>query len=62
MSSTNDYKAQVVIETLGILAGQLPPKVLSLAVEWAAQHRAELLGNWEGLRTSGNFTKIEPLA
>lgn len=57
----NDFKAQVVIETLGVLAGHLPPKVLSLVVEWAALHRDELTRNWDGLRTSGLFEKIDPL-
>ena len=57
----NEHAAQVLIQSLGMLEGSLPPKVLSLVVEWASLHRQELLENWEGLRTSGEFKKIEPL-
>lgn len=32
----NEFEASVVIETLGIMEGRLPAKVLSLAVEWAS--------------------------
>jgi hypothetical protein len=57
----NDHEAQVLIESLGVLNGSLPPRVLSLVVEWASQHRDELMSNWNGLRSSGEFRKIEPL-
>jgi uncharacterized protein DUF4160 len=51
----------VLIQSLGLLEGTLPPKVMSLVVEWASLHRQELLENWEGLRSSGKFKKIDPL-
>jgi hypothetical protein len=57
----NEYGAQILIESLGLLEGSLPAKVQSLVVEWASIHRGELQANWEGLRTSGQFKKIEPL-
>ncbi len=62
MSSTNDYRALIAIGSLGTIEGQLPPRVLSLAVEWASMHRDELLANWTALSTTGQFHKIEPLA
>jgi hypothetical protein len=58
----NEHEALIAIESLGIVEGSLPPKALSLVVEWASQHRAELLGNWQGLSTLGRFQKIAPLA
>ena len=42
-----EFKAEVVIETLQILAGRLPRRVLAMILEWAAGHRAELLEDWE---------------
>lgn len=57
----NEHEAQIAIETLGVLNGSLPPKVLSLVVEWASLHRDELLANWQGLSTVGQFNKIAPL-
>lgn len=57
----NDYSASVLIETLGVLEGRAPAKVLSLVVEWASLHQVELLQNWESIRTTGAYRRIEPL-
>lgn len=57
----NDSAAAVLIETLGLMEGRLPPRVLSLVVEWADMHQAELLENWNTLRLNGGFHRIEPL-
>ena len=57
----NDSRAAIDIKTLGVLEGELPPRVLSLVVEWAGQHKGEILENWEELRRTGNFKKIQPL-
>lgn len=57
----NEFEASVLIETLGILEGRLPPKVLSLTVEWASLHQVELLENWESIRVSASYRRIEPL-
>jgi hypothetical protein len=58
----NEFEASVVIESLGIMEGRLPAKVLSLAVEWASLHQPELMQNWESIRTTGVYRRIEPLA
>lgn len=39
----NEFKASVNIESLGVVDGKLPPKVLSLVVEWAGMHQPELM-------------------
>jgi len=57
----NEFEASVLIETLGILEGRLPARVLSLAVEWASLHQTELMQNWESIRTTGACSRIEPL-
>ena len=38
-----DAKAEIEIQTLTVLAGKLPPRVLGLVIEWASQHQEELL-------------------
>ena len=43
------------------MEGHLPPRVLSLVVEWAGLHQAELLDNWNTMRSTGQFRRIEPL-
>jgi len=43
------------------MEGKLPAKVLSLVVEWASEHQGELLDNWNELKETGHFHKIQPL-
>lgn len=54
-------RAVMDIETLSILKGDLAPRVLGLVVEWAAQHQAELLANWNLARRHSALNKIAPL-
>ena len=56
-----EYEAQIVIETLEPLAGELPARALRLVQEWAAIHRAELEANWEKARAHVPLDTIEPL-
>ncbi len=42
-----EHEASVAIDTLEILAGRLPRRVLALVLEWALLHRPELRENWE---------------
>ncbi len=56
-----EFSAQINIETFAVLKGNLPPKALSLVVEWAAIHQQELLVNWESTKDIKPFKKIEPL-
>ncbi|MDA0902139.1 MAG: DUF4160 domain-containing protein [Proteobacteria bacterium] len=57
----DNYRASIDIKTLGIIDGNLPPKVLSLIIEWASMHKEELLNNWNSIIETGSFHKIEPL-
>jgi len=43
------------------MEGKLPSKVMSLVVEWAQQHQGELLENWNRIKESGKYHKIQPL-
>ena len=54
-------KVAIEIETLRILEGNLSPRALGLVIEWATQHRDELLQNWELAKNSQAPKKIEPL-
>jgi hypothetical protein len=56
-----EYEAQIVIETLEPLAGELPPRALRLVQEWTAIHRAELEANWAKARAHVPLDTIEPL-
>jgi len=54
-------KVVIEIESLRVLEGNLPPRALGLVVEWASQHKTELLDNWRLTKTNKAPNKIEPL-
>jgi hypothetical protein len=41
-----EFKAEYDISTLKILVGELPKRANALVLEWAFEHREELLENW----------------
>lgn len=57
-----EYKAAIGIHDLRILEGSMPPKALGLIVEWAAQHKEELLKDWDMVQKNQTPQKIAPLA
>jgi len=57
----NEYDAEIEINTLAILDGKLPPRILGLALEWAEMHKEELLDDWNLIQKTGKFNKIQPL-
>jgi len=56
-----DFRAAISISDLRCVQGKLPKRVMALVLEWADEHRDELLKNWESLRATGQFNKIQPL-
>ena len=51
----------IEISSLRVLEGQFPPRALGLVIEWATQHREELLENWVRAQSHRPLQKIEPL-
>jgi hypothetical protein len=49
------------IEDLKMIEGQLPGRAISLVLEWAFQHRDELMANWEKAQKREALEKIKPL-
>ncbi len=43
------------------MEGTLPPRALGLVMEWAAQHKTELMHSWQQAENSQQPDKIEPL-
>lgn len=56
-----EHKAEISIETLEILAGNLPRRSVSLILEWASLNRDALRENWERCRQKQSPNKIPPL-
>jgi len=56
-----DDEASIDIETMAILAGELPPRAARLVTDWAEEHRAELRENWDLARRHKPLRRIDPL-
>jgi hypothetical protein len=56
-----EFKAQVNIQSLVIIAGDLPPRVLGMVVEWGSQHKGELKELWELASKNEPLHRIDPL-
>ena len=56
-----EYIAELSIETLEVLRGYLPHRVLGLVLEWVVIHRDELRTNWLSARIQEPLNPIAPL-
>jgi len=50
------------IDSLRVLEGHISHRALGLVMEWASQHREELLSDWELTKQNQPPKKIPPLA
>jgi hypothetical protein len=57
----SEFKAEIAIETLQVLAGRLPRRALTMTLEWAESHQSELHENWELCRQHKQPRQIQPL-
>ena len=55
------HEAQVRIDSVGLLNGELPARTFALVREWATLHQAELLDNWRRLQSDAPPKRIAPL-
>ncbi len=56
-----DDEAQVGVDPIHVLRGELSSRTVSMIVEWAALHQRELMDNWQRLRADQPTRKIQPL-
>jgi hypothetical protein len=56
-----EHEAIIDIRELRVLRGDLPRRALALVLEWAAEHRAELMEDWELCRDLKPLKPIPPL-
>ena len=58
-----EHKAVIRIADFGVEEGKLPPRALSLVIEWASLHQQELEENWQTITNpkAPSFKKIAPL-
>jgi hypothetical protein len=51
----------IAIDTLEVLEGSAPKRIVRLAREWAELHRDELSANWQRARRKDELKEIDPL-
>jgi hypothetical protein len=56
-----EYEAVVDIRTLEIVDGGLPRRAMALMLEWAQEHRAELMEDWDLCNRNQSPNKSQPL-
>ncbi|HZY45144.1 MAG TPA: DUF4160 domain-containing protein [Anaerolineae bacterium] len=54
-------EAQIAIDPIYILRGDLPDRAVSMIIEWAALHQRELSDNWQRMRSNQQPQKVKPL-
>jgi hypothetical protein len=56
-----EFEVVVDIGTLMVLEGEFPRRALALVLEWAQEHRVELMEDWELCSRRQQPRKIQPL-
>ena len=54
-------RAVFSINELRVIEGSLPRRVVTLVLEWAFEHRDELIEDWELAKRREDLKKIDPL-
>jgi hypothetical protein len=57
----SEYEAIIDLRDLRITRGSLPRRAQAMVLEWAAEHHAELMEDWELCRQMQPPKKITPL-
>jgi len=55
------HRAIFSIDTLKLIDGKMPRRVVSLILEWADLHRDELIEDWNLAMKKSPLNKIKPL-
>jgi len=56
-----EFEAVIDIRTFEIIGGELPLRAIALVLEWAQQHRDELMRDWELCVQNQMPERIRPL-
>jgi Domain of unknown function (DUF4160) len=56
-----EYEVQIDLRDLSVLRGTLPRRAMALVLEWAAEHRDELMEDWNLCSQLQTPRPIEPL-
>jgi phosphomannomutase len=51
----------IQIKPVGVLRGKIPPRALSLVIEWAQKYQQNLMEEWNHAANNKKLHKIPPL-
>jgi hypothetical protein len=57
-----EHEVLVDLRDLSVLRGSLPRRAMALVLEWAGEHRSELMEDWDLCSRIQNPKRIAPLA
>jgi len=57
-----EHEALIDIRTLEVMQGRLPRRALALVLEWASEHRTELMEDWDLCSRMQTPKRIMPLS
>lgn len=57
-----EYEVLMDIRTLEVIEGGMPRRALALVLEWAQEHRNELIEDWQLCERNQMPKKIQPLS
>lgn len=55
------HRAQLSIPEFTVITGSIPDRVMDLVVEWALEHRNELMDEWRRAEEGVPLFRIKPL-
>lgn len=56
-----EYVIVIDIQSLAVMKGKFPKRALALVLEWANEHRNELMEDWKKARNGEKLLPITPL-
>ena len=56
-----EHQVLIDINTMGIVSGKLPSRVLGMVIEWASMNQSQLKREWNKARNGKSLGKIAPL-
>mgnify|MGYP001566021829 CR=1 FL=1 len=56
-----EFSAVVRVQPIEVLESTLPPRAVSMVLEWAARNQAGLIDNWERLHSGQAVRRLPPL-
>ncbi|WP_304032730.1 DUF4160 domain-containing protein [Methyloversatilis discipulorum] len=61
LKASESRAVPIIPRTLEVTGGGLPRRALALTIEWAMEHRTQLMEGWTPCQSRQHPTRIKPL-